>query len=101
MKRWLAVGISVVALLIVAPKIGMAGSLADLSAAVGTHYAAGDISDADVKAMLDDLVVKAQGAADPEAEVAYRSSFIDVVNAFNGAGISGSAASNLINLAQP
>lgn len=78
-----------------------AGTLSELAAALQSHYAAGEISDADVKATLDDLLGKASAAVDVEAENAYRGALIDVVNAFTGIGISSGAAANLVILAQP
>jgi len=83
------------------PLLVQAGSLAELDAAVHDAYTSGEISDADVKATLDDIIAEAQAATDAAAENAYRGSIVDIVTAFNGAGISSTAAATLTGLAQP
>ena len=83
------------------PLIGRAGTLNEMGAAVDSYYSSGAISDIDVKATLSDLVAKAKATSDAQAQSAYRTSFIDVVDAFTGGGVTSEAAAALKSLAQP
>jgi hypothetical protein len=84
-----------------APPSLEAGTLDEMGTAVDNHYASGAISDADVKGTLSDIVNNAKATSDAQAQTAYRTSFIDVVEAFRGAGISSAAADDLVTKAQP
>lgn len=97
--------IFIIALLITcwlgAPRVVYAGSLDEMQAAVNSYSDSGAITDPDVKGALISIVNKAKLTSDAEAIASYRASFIDVVNAFSGAGITAEAAAALIQLAQP
>lgn len=99
MKKVILAMISILFLLTYLP--AYAGTLQELEEGLYHYVDLGEVSDPDVKATLYDLITQAKGAADTESENAYRSSFIDVVNAFNGSGISSEAAAHLVSLAQP
>lgn len=94
----------VIALLVMGICIGgspaHAGSLTDLQAAVDGFAASGKISDPDVRAMLLDLIAKARTAADTVAEASFRGSMIDIVDSFEGTGVTEDAASSLRSLAR-
>ncbi len=78
-----------------------AGSLSELGTAVNNYYASGGITDADVKSTLSELIAKASATSNPDSQTSYRESFVDVVNAFSGSGITSEAAAALRTLAQP
>lgn len=80
---------------------GQTAPLEELQKAVSSYGASGSISDKEVESILNDLVQDAMRSFDSQAQKAYRDSFIDMVNAFTGRGISGDAATQLINLARP
>ena len=83
------------------PILSQAGTLDEMGTAVDSYYSSGAISDIDVKATLSDLVAKAKATSDAQAQSAYRTSFIDVVDAFTGGGVTSEAAAALKSLAQP
>lgn len=84
-----------------APRAVFAGSLDEMQTAVNSYYNSGAISDPDIKGTLLSIVNKAKLTTDAQAVAAYRASFIDVVNAFEGAGITTEAAAALLQVAQP
>lgn len=98
-KQWFFLTVGVVCLLGMS-RPAAAGTLAEISAAVDAHYTAGAISSADIKNTLSVIVAEATASTDAVAKSAYRQSLIDIVNAFNGAGITSAAASDLISKAQ-
>ena len=101
MKHWIVIGLLVVVGWSATPGLLHAGTLAELETAVQTHYTAGAIYDSDLKATLDDVVNQAKLAVDARAETAYRNSFIDLLNAYVGVGITAAAATSLSSVAQP